>query len=330
MDYINWSRIKSWRRCARQYDYKYVQNLMHKRPKLPLFRGSILHEMLDAWVKSAKPAAAKNVLDKYAHEYRTLFREEQEEFGDVIGDCEKIFNGYVRRWSGSGLTFLESEVQLEVELIPGLPYVATIDKIAATSDGQRWLVDHKTHKRIPDEDVRLSDLQLVKYVWAWNASHDDLAQKVNGILWDYLRTKPPTEPEPLKNGELTRRKDLDTDVLTYRNAIDRNGLNPGDYAEVLERLARRTNAFYKRVFLPIPSTTLTMKVVEDARQTARMIRAMEGVYKVRSLDRTCNQCEFYNLCYADLRGLDVEFVRKAEYTDRPQEKYDATETVEEE
>lgn len=325
MDYINWSRLKTWRRCARQFTYKYVHRLARKRPVVPLLRGSILHEMLDVWSRGDDP---ETILKKYAEQYAKLFREEQEIYGTIIDDCRTIFAGYVRYWSKQEATrFIHSEVQIRTELLPGLEFVGTIDKIADTQ-GRLWLTDHKTHKRIPDESGRLNDLQLLFYVWAWNREHPD--EEVEGIMWDYIRTKVPTVPEVLKNGQLSKRANIDTDHYTYLREIQRQGLDPKDYAEILQDLKSKPNSFYKRIRLPIQRQEMVEQVVSDARVTARTIRALVDTPAalVRSLDRTCDQCEFYSLCYAELRGLDANFVCKSEYTHRPEEKYSAEESDE--
>lgn len=326
MEYINWSRLKTWRRCARQYHYKYVRNLRRRAPRVTLLRGSILHEMLHAHATQQK---TEDVLSKYSAEYKQLFLEEREMYGTIIEDCRRIFAGYLRRWRDDETVFLQSEVQIRTQLLDDMEFVGTIDKIAR-SQGRLWLVDHKSHKRLPDESARLNDLQLVFYVWAWNREHAR-SEQVEGILWDYLRTKVPTVPERLKNGELTRRANIDTDYRTYLKAIEEANLDPKDYAEILDRLKGQVDPFYRRVKLPLARTPMEESIVADAKLTARTIRALASTPAgaIRTLDRTCDQCEFHSLCSAELRGHDWKFIQKNEYTDRPQESYDAQESDEE-
>lgn len=326
MEYVNWSRIKAWRRCARQYNYKYVRNLKRKAPRLTLLRGSILHEMLHA---HATKQDVETVLEKYSTAYRSLFAEERETYGSIIEDCRCIFRGYLRRWREDDTVFLASEVQIRTQLLDNMEFVGTIDKIARSQE-RLWLVDHKSHQRLPDESARMNDLQLVFYVWAWNREHTR-AEGVEGILWDYLRTKLPTIPERLKNGELTRRANIDTDYYTYHRAIKEAGLDPKDYAEILERLRGQADPFYRRVKLPLARTPLEETIVNEARLTAQTIRALArtAAGAVRTLDRTCDQCEFYSLCSAELRGHDWKFIQKNEYTERPEEVYNAQESNEE-
>ena len=170
------------------------------------------------------------------------------------------------------------------------------------------VLTHNTHKVIPDEDKRFSDLQTVLYYWALNqnGTHTD------GVLWDYLRTKPPTVPELLKKGGLTRRKDLDSDYETYLKAIIDNGLDPQDYQVELERL--KGNVFFKRVYLPNPHKDLVANVVDDFFETAREIE--NSTAKDRNSGFDCTNCSFFNLCQAEFRGLDGSFIKKQMFTVR--------------
>jgi hypothetical protein len=147
--------------------------------------------------------------------------------------------------------------------------------------------------------------------------------KLSGVIWDYIRTKPPAVPEQLKNGELTKRKNIDTTYDTYLGEINRLKLNPKDYAEILSQLKPRADMdFFQRIRLPTPGKDLIYNVVHDATETAKEIQRLGGVSKVRSMDRTCKQCEFYSLCSAEFRGHDSDFIRKSEYRINPQPRHD--------
>ncbi len=71
--------------------------------------------------------------------------------------------------------------------------------------------------------------------------------------------------------------------------------------------------FFQRVQLPSPHPTMVASVVQDAVATAVEIQKLGGVSKVRSMDRTCKSCEFFEICQAEFRGLDADFIRKTEY-----------------
>lgn len=313
MPETSYSRIRLARRCMKAYDYKYNQRLARKKIAPPLLRGTILHEMIEARVYKKDPY---EVTRKYEKKYRALFRGEQEMYGeDFIEDIDRIFAGYERAYASEPLEYEGSEVFVATNLTPEIRFVGYIDKLAKDREGRRWLMDHKSRRYIPDEDERFSDLQLVLYVWAWNREFPQRA--IDGIMWDYLRTKPPTIPDVLKNGQLTQRKNLDTDYQTYVTELRRHQLDPRLYTETLARLKQRGSSyFYERIRLPNPSKSMIESVVEDARQTAVLVNRLGTSVTARNMTRDCKRCDFFQLCQAELRGLDADYVRKAEYEER--------------
>jgi hypothetical protein len=127
--------------------------------------------------------------------------------------------------------------------------------------------------------------------------------------------KAPMIPEVLKNGELSKRANIDTDVHTYREAIRENGLDEKPYREFLKKLEGKDRTFFERVPLPAPSKHLINEVVEDARQSAIMAKkALKTGKAPRSMSGfNCSGCEFRTLCEAEVRGLDHKFIRKRDY-----------------
>lgn len=310
-----YSMVKSFRRCQKQYEYKYVQNLQRKKPAAPLIRGTILHEMLNARATPGKKAL--EVLSVYEEKYGELFREEQEEYGETfLKDLKRIYEGYLREYgSDDEVRYEASEEAISIPISTSkIIYQGHIDKrIITKRDGRRWLMDHKTHKNIPDESMRLVDFQILMYLWCYNLQNP--RKKADGIVWDYIRTKPPTIPEKLKNGQLTQRANIDTDVATYTRELIKNRLDPKPYKEFLAELAKREKGrFYQRIFLPAPSKSITESVVKDFLETSRTMHSTQ--HFTRNLTRDCSWCEYYRLCNAELRGLDHEFVRNTEFEEK--------------
>lgn len=310
MPEISFSKIKTYRRCPQAYHYRYNEGLRRKRPAKPLITGRILHEMIEARIGKQDPLA---ILAEYEKKYRVLFREEQEMFGETfIPDLKRIFEGYEKHYANEELKYESSEEFIATNLTKEIRFIGYIDNRAVDKNNRRWLVERKTHRSIPDEDRRFSDLQTVLYLWAFN--REKSAMKIDGVAWDYLRTKAPAIPEELKKGGITQRKDIDTDYDTYMGRIKALNLDPSEYAEILKRLKDQENPFFRRVFLPSPPRVLVDQVVEDMRKTAIVINRLSKSAVYRNMTQDCSSmCEFYAVCQADLRGLDGKYVRKADY-----------------
>ena len=321
----SFSQVDKFRRCQKAWEYRYKQGLKRKRRFVRMFKGNILHDMLDAHIRmkmskgKSTNGDAWDVLDRYAEEYASYFEEERLEHGDIIGDCGKVFEGYLRKWRKDPLVYESSEESVRFDLPGKMPrFVGFIDKIATDPQGRRWIVDHKFMASIPSAEDRFSELQLVIYVWARN--HTNPEEPIDGICWDYARSKAPTVPEVLKSGKgLTQRKNLDTDVYTYQQAIAENHFDPNDYIEMLNHLEGKENTFFERVFLPKPSKQMIEIVTEDFLQSTRDIqdKLKPKARCTRSMNTfNCRGCEFRPVCEAEVRGLDADFIIKSEYIQR--------------
>lgn len=313
---VGYSKVKSYRRCPKQYDYKYNRNLQRKKPAPPLIRGTILHEMLDSRARISMKETAKtpgSILTNYETKFGSLFREEREEYGDnFLEDIGRVWEGYKIAYADDGWKFEASEEGVETELTNSIVFKGHLDKRIIWKD-RRWIVDHKTHKTIPNEENRFNDYQILLYFWAYNRKHPK--EMADGIIWDYLRTKAPRIPEQLKSGELSQRENMDTDYATYTRELRRLKLDPKPYASFLESLKKRSQTkFFLRVPLPAPSKEMTESVVKDFRQTAIIMNGLR-VYP-RNPTRDCSWCEYYKLCSAELRGLDAGYIEKTEFEEK--------------
>lgn len=318
MPHISVSEAKTARSCLKLHDYKYRQRLAPKRQASPLLMGNIIHGMLDAhaggFLKTGGPSP-EAVLAEYAKKFAKLFIEEREEYGDIIGDAQKIYDGYWRHYAEQPLEVLGSEEFIETDLGSGITFIGYIDKrYREKKTGLTWLTDHKVKKKIPEADERWSDFQLVSYVWAWNRERPK--DRVDGVMWDYIRRKAPRIPEQLKSGELTQRKDIDTDLFTYLQEIRRLGLSIKEYKKIIDILRAKPNTFYHREKLPSPPKVAVDQIIQDLKTDAVKIHRLGTKGITRNMSYDCGRCDFFKLCQAELRGLDAAFIRKTEYVEK--------------
>lgn len=309
------SKVQAWRSCNKLYDFSVNRNLQPKRKAAAPFRGTILHEMLAA---RDNGDSAADIFLKYDEQYASLFEEEREFYGEnFMSDIWRIYRGYVRTYKDNDWRVQKTEGLVRTQLTPKIEFEGHYDLLVAQRS-RLWLVDRKTHKEIPTAEERFNNFQLLLYVEAWNREHKR-SDYVDGIIWDYLRTKAPTIPQVLKSGAaLTRRADLDTDVFTYRKAIRDNGFDENAYVPYLRELEKRSvDRFYQRVPLPVPSKEMTKTVIDEFTHTAEMIRTAK--HFPRNMTRNCTRCDFFKLCNAELSGINAKFVEKNDYEQRPED-----------
>ena len=322
---VSQSKVKCWRRCHKQYDYKYNQKLKKKVKKAPLFVGTMVHECLEAFflcIKAGKNPSrrVKKILTEFRLQYKKLFDEERVELEGCVELAEGMVNRYMDFYKNDNdLKIIEVERQILVNLVDDIFLEGKIDIIWEDKRKRRMIGEHKTCKSIPDEEQRMSDIQTVIYWWAL-LKEDGV--KYQGVIWDYLRKKLPAIPEPLKAGGLSKRKNIDTTYEVYLKAIKDSKEDPEDYEEILHDLKGRNNTFFRRITLPF-NQDLVDNVVDDLISTAKQIKTLGKIVKDRNLSQDCSWCDYYSLCQTELRGLDSSFMRKKEFiiaTDKPKGK----------
>jgi hypothetical protein len=308
------SRLKTYRRCPKQYEFKYVMGLKTRREDLPRKRGSWLHELLmthydgEDW--------------KYRHQILTakfmeMFEEEREELGDLPAECHRIMVSYLQHWArhDRGLRVVDSELDELMTLPNGDEFNFIIDLIVEESDGGLWLWDHKTVGNFMDAEFMLIDAQLARYFWAAERMG---YTPLRGIVFNELSTRVPTVPKFLKaSGRLEMRKNIRCDVYTYYREILQRDLDPRTYASFLKMLMRQSDQWFRRTKLP-KDKPLTDRVLAEMMMTAREIKAAVDLNEFpRTPDRSCTWgCDFLHPCMIQLQGGEIDQVLKLRYTKR--------------
>lgn len=313
---VSYSKIKLARRCLKAYDYKYLQKLAKRVKSRPLIVGTLVHSCLEMYFKEGHYMPA--IRQWREGEFTKMFAEEQALHKDVIPLTQSLIRGYISNWKDSGFTMVWVEKEFRVEIFPGIFLVGKIDGKAKEGKRFTWLVEHKTAKKMPGEEMRIYDTQVILYDAVLHLIGEE---PVTGVMWDYLRTKLPTKPELLKSGGLSKSMKIDTTEEVYRREILKHGLDPRGYADILEHLREKRDQFYRQVKLPI-SRSMTKSVLDDVVSTALLLAALTSIWQnnpdkptpfTRNLTRDCSWCDFAPLCHAELRGEDTSYMRKHDY-----------------
>jgi len=311
----SFSRIKLWRRCQMAHHYKYYQGLDKKKKGLPLLIGSAIHSVIEEYTENRDPQIP---LNQFREEFNSLFTEEKAELGDLPTELEGIMSSYFKYYENDGLTYplrrrgVRSEIPIFVDLDNYSRFVGYVDAFPQDQEGRNWIMDTKSCKSIPDESSRFADYQLLTYCWLV----PQLGYPTpDGVIWNYIKKKSPTVPELLKSGQLSKAKSIDTTYDVYMGAVDRLlGVEARpEYEEFASTLKGRESKFFRRIYLPKPNPEMVGMVVKDLLSSIKEIHSRGPTSTVRTLTRDCNFCSYYSLCQAEVRGLDSEFIRQAEY-----------------
>lgn len=310
---VSQSRVNTYRTCRRKYFFRYVEKIRAIRKARPLKFGSIVHKLLQEHSKGFDPF---NVLERIAQSQRKLFLEEREMYGNIVEDIRYIMRAYFEFWKKSDFRMIKprgekdiAEIAFAVEIDDGIECTGVVDGLVQ-SRRMNWLGEHKTHKNFPDANHRWRNMQSAIYlkiaeIKGW--------QKLDGTLWNYVRSKPPTRPQPLKDGGLSQRK-IDSLPEVVIDTIRSEGLSITPYRSFIQDQVDNLPTWFDRVYTPI-KPKVVRAIWGDFIDTAREMRDTHGGKKDRNIGQHCMWCEFEPLCRAELTGSDVDFLKERDYED---------------
>ena len=316
------SMIKTMRRCPKQAEYKYVHRLKPKRLGSPLKRGTWWHALLEA---DGKGEDWRKIHQQYTNEFSQLFDEEKDYYGDMPREIETMMRSYQWHFKNDPWEYIDNEFQLEAKFPDGTIYRAKVDALVRNAFGL-WLVDHKSHKTLPNFAYRLQDTQAALYTWAARENGLD----VQGFIWNYARWKVPSTPKILKSGVQFSQAAIDTDYPTFARAVMKAKEIPGFKftqrdLKMLKNLKShryefgkaQTSDFFRREIYEHDSEQVE-RVVKEAYRTSGRIHNYDFSDRdsvERVPDRSCSfSCSFQDLCSAELIGGRVQPLLNAGYT----------------
>jgi hypothetical protein len=299
------SMLKTFRRCPKQFEYKYVERLKPRILGRPLRAGTWMHKLQEVHYAGGDWEAEHQ---RMTYRFNELFDEEKSEIGDLPNDCHRMFQSYLWHYATDDWKVLETEFTIEVELPDGTLFRCKVDLLIEDQYGL-WVVDHKWHKTLPTHEYRILDSQSADYIWACHKA----GIPVQGHIWNYGRSKPPTIPELIKSGKrISRWSNIDTDFPTaMRFFRDHPEIDKRPYLAKLRRLKAAQYRFGEMQ----TSTYLKRVVVEkNAQMINRSAREMFHTHQrmhdypwhrtnmvERVPDRSCIfMCSFTDICSAEL------------------------------
>jgi len=313
------SMIKTFRACPQQFDYKYLRRLKPKKLGRPLRFGTWMHSLYEAYHKGEDWRA---VHQRYTHQFAKLFDEEKDAVGDLPRDCMRTMLSYIWHYQHDEWKVHEVEFVLEADFPDGTLYRGKIDMLVENQWGL-WIVDHKNHRKLPDLEYRMLDAQSALYIWA------ALKNKIpiQGHIWNYVRSTPPSKPELLKSGKaLSRSAKIVTDYPHLVRAIKEFDLDPADYKEQLRRLKAQqyrpgemqTSPFFRRDVLE-KSPALLKRIATEAYMTNLRIQGYHW-NKPTGIERNSGSqckwmCSYTELCTAELFGGNTAHILRHDFSE---------------
>lgn len=199
---INQSRIKVWDTCHRMHYYKYVLQLptANSRSRALQF-GTSFHWLCEQrednpGVPAANlPRIYEPVPGKFNPDGTPKIVDASIDHG-IYEEAILIFKEYEHHYRHDPFIYKpvggkRTELLMELKTKTGLRLKGTADGFIEYQGGI-WLVDHKTFgKSIPDMHELTFSRQAAYYYYL---AEKVLGIRLQGIMWDYVRSKPPAQP----------------------------------------------------------------------------------------------------------------------------------------
>lgn len=318
------SMLKTFRRCPKQAEFKYAKRLKPRRLGTPLKRGKWIHELLEVYHGGGDWQAHHA---KLSAQFNELFDEEKDYYGDLPVEIAHLMSSYVWHYKNDPWVIHDVEFQLDCEFPDGSLYRGKIDMLIENEFGL-WLVDHKSHRSLPDHGFRLLDAQSALYLWA--ARENGL--KVQGFIWNYIKWKAPTKPKLAYAGTARQRlstREIETDYPTFAREIkrlrDEEGLEiTPEVRQKLEYLKSQRYAhgmpqispFFRRDILEKDDAMLDRVMAENFHTSLRMHDYDFGQTDMveRVANTSCKfSCSYVDLCTVELLGGNTRPMIKQNY-----------------
>lgn len=310
---VTHSMLKTMRRCPRQTLYKYRDRLKPRSISVPLKRGTWIHALLEEHYKGGD---WKEVHKELSNHFYALFEEEREKLGDLPNEIYTLMTSYFWHYrDDQDWEVVEVEIKVETKLPDGSIYRLRLDLLVKTPWGL-YIVDHKSHKKLPDFSDRLRDSQSAMYLWALRKEGYD----VKGFMWNYLRTNAPTQLKFKLDGGLYARQG-ETDYPTAYRSLIKQGYDPKEWKDLLLPLMRhryvhggaQLSPFFRRDTLNKDDEMLDRSMSEYLHTVKRMrsydFEDRDAVERV--VDRSCNwMCSYKDLCVTELVGGNADMIRR--------------------
>ena len=326
MTAISYSNIRAWTECPYKWKLSYVDRLQRISTPRSLNMGSAVHVVMEQYLRSVAPEDAIDawVEDKIVDATKAGIMSsetmvELEEIRDLsLAVGARAFDHLMQEWEVA--VSPDGERLIEVKLFhttEGINFVGFVDVVLKHRDTNMLIVcDHKVQSSFAGDNYHEGDMQLPMYMHMLRHTH---GLETHGSAIFSIRPRLPQPPAMLKNGTLSQsvtNKPVDWD--TYRAAIEQHGMIESDYAHLKDRFNYKFFNLLKMYRTPEEVTNIWRQIVMPiARSITSVSEAKEGTSLdalVRHLDvRRCGFCWFKDLCHEELRGGDIEWIRKSQY-----------------
>lgn len=309
--------MSSYLHCPYQHWLRYVRRLEKKKPERPLYFGTDFHKLLE--LRNDKKAL-KEAREQIKEIYYDMPASWQGDLGETyLDDLFVIFKDYRKLYKDvKQPQVTELPFELTIGDCKGEPiiFVGKIDELYLQKrQGVKFITigEHKTFSNKPNMNILVMNTQKCLYAKAVQYLKGILPTKVK---WDYIRSIPASEPIWLeKSQRLSEAASNKITPMSWKRACKAHNILDPEVIAKGNRYKDNINEFFFQIELDIdPSMVET--IWDGFVYTSKQIIKCGSKNTTRNVTRDCSWCPYYDICYTEMTGGDVQYVIGRDYRER--------------
>lgn len=347
LEFVRVTEVSKFKECRRAWYLSEIRGLVPKAVQDYLWFGDKMHTGLQelATTKSVEKAitaymdACDASIPDLEKGYGGLWDEARPMFEEMVVMGRSMLHNYAifSRQSGMDLetTSLEERVFVPIRTasgrstLKGSPQLTgRMDRLVVWKGHEgEYIIDYKntTHPWTEGRGLEL-DEQTTGYHYLYWRTKGKLPK---GMIYDTLLKRVPVDPKVLQKREkdgrpmLSRDKDQGTTYELYMEALKQNGLDPSDYADMLQTLREQGwSKFFKRemTYRNLAQMRSYEANLYDTFQDMRAVAQNPRKAYPNPSPMRCPRCPFRDVCLAMNDGSDAEDLIKARFTVTPEKR----------
>ena len=311
---ISYSRVSTYQRCPYQHNLRYNERLRPKAIVRPLTFGKDFHKLLEV-------RQDKKELSKTIKEVRAVFNDLKDDQRAVLGydypdDLKTVFLDYQKVWKDDELpSDTEQRFDIPMGKLSGekVMFVGVIDEVY---DCGKMLGEHKTFGRAPNMSFIIMNTQGSLYCKAVQELYGIMPEK---IKWDFIKSETAKYPAWLeKSQRFSEAQNQGITPFSWQRACKERGIVDQKVLDVGKRYEPNISNFFFRYAIDVEADMVN-KVWSDFEDTARQIVSRGHKDLRQVITRDCSWCSYFDICYGQFTGADVEYIKTKNYEIKPQE-----------
>lgn len=332
---VSVSQLQTYMSCPKKWAYNYIENLTPRVERSYLTVGKLCHKGMQAamqmlWYYPLSTLeqltqhgleAMYNEGEKYLSEI-PLLPEELPDLQQMRNDAAEVFAQALEEFNPLKYEVMPVvknqnlkpalELHFRVPCPPTKGLHGYIDAILRDKEtGFVWCTDYKFRKSLSPDEEEAVNIQNTVYSYACQRMGIDIT---GTMTWQHVNT-PAADPSVLKDGRVSRAK-IKTTWEHYAAFCRGHGEDPDEYKEeMVEKLSEIE--WYRATYEYRNEGTIKRMWDEIVIPTSKMVKAAYTKENHRFMyPWNCKMCQYKDLCQAELRDHDADYLRKTEYTKR--------------